>query len=126
MDWWYPFIGGVLFGSTLAGTVYVLAHLLWSEPVKDEDDWLREFFMSGDGQTVISPDEDDGVTLECIGGPCDGRSVRVEANAVRVSIPHPVSGTTELDGEFEEHMYRRCWDREHKSQVLVHEPLLGE
>ncbi len=126
MDWWYPFFGGVLFGCFMSGTTYILANLYSSPPVKTEDEWLREFFMSGDGQTVIVPDEDEGVTLECVGGPCDGRSVLVEANAVRVSIPHPVSGTTELDGEFEEHMYRRCWDREHKSQVLVHEPLLGE
>ena len=123
MDWWYPFFGGVLFGCFMSGTTYILANLYSSPPVKTEDEWLREFFLA----SSPPPDEveEEEVTLECIGGPCDGRSIQVAANAVRVSIPHPVSGTTEPDGEFEEHMYRRCWDREHKSQVLVHEPLLG-
>ena len=123
MHWWYPFIGGILFGSVLAGATYVLAHLLSSKPIKDEDDWMREFFRASSPPPEEVEEEE--VPLECIGGPCDGRSVQVAANAVRISIPHPVSGTSAFDGQVEEHMYRRCWDRDHKEQVLVHEPLLG-
>ena len=113
------FVAGVVVGGVGVSLVVVLCATLLPLPQPDQDQFDAMFTRFVDGES--DKDDPDTITLELVGGPADGKTLNVDKNVGLLSFPHPTDS-----GEWEQHEYRRCWDKDNLREVLVHSPLVRD